>query len=221
MYKKLIGCICFTALLTGCANKPVEQESAFNKCVLQNAIINEQQIVYLPKKKIWATESKSSGKVLFTKTQSIDDDKYSVYKTGKKSSELPTTYEFVCNGKLYGYNGWDWKFYEINYKQNNKKLEAVELTQNQMDDLFEGIEVIPLSETVDDTLVIKIRSLKSKKVLLWNDTDWDFYGYSYEGKYAAKTPFASYITPKYQQTLTYSHPDSQSGDYPKLTIKLR
>ncbi len=216
----LFGIICGMVLLNACCRTVDPVEPILNQCITMQSIEAGGQIVYLTKKQYWNTASMADERIVFTKSISSGSGGYSVYKTGQLLTQLPTTYEFICDGNLYGYNAWNWKFYKIDYDKSVQKFYTVELKQKEMQKLFEGIEIIPVSQAKDNKVVINVDTILTANVLVWNDTERDFYRYSFEDGYQAKSPFNSLINIQDDKVLTYSHFGEDNETYPALTIEI-
>ncbi len=221
MRAKLLESICLSLLLTGCCCTVEKPVVPLNECITMQSIEPNGQVVFLTTKQCWNTASLADERVVFTKYISSGSGSFSIYKTGDLLTQLPTTYEFICNGHLYGYNAWNWKFYEINYDSAVKKFYTVELKQHEIEQLFPNMKVVPLSQMKDNTLALGTDSLEPEFALVWNDTKEEFYRYSFEGDYQPEQPFNSVFYLQDIRTLKYSHFGTDNENYPAITIKIQ
>ncbi len=217
---KLLAGICLGLLLSGCCHHIDTVEPILKSCVTEQAIAPTNQIVFFAQKQPLNPVAINNKRIVFTKSVSAGSGSYSIYKTGNLLTQLPTTYEFICNGRLYGYNAWNWKFYEINYDATVQKFYTIELNKKELEKLFEGIEVVPLSQMKKNELTIDPDKFMTANVLVWNDTNHDFYRYSFEGDYKPKSPFPSILNIQNTTRLKYSHFGADNNIYPALTIEI-
>lgn len=82
----------------------------------------------------------AEDRIVFTKHISAGSGSYSEYKSPEQELYLSSTYEFLSNGRLIGYSGHELKFYELKYIKDG--VWQVELTPEQVAELFPGLEII-------------------------------------------------------------------------------
>ena len=137
----------------------------------------KSKISYNPSTNKWSNHV-NKGDIYFTKTNGFG--KYFDYLDSNKSFAFSTDceYEFIANGFLIGYSNKDLKFYS--FSLINGKLLKVELSQDEMQALLPEYKVIKISEFSPNTNSVKIKKdWSSLKILLVNDTDKNFYNYTF------------------------------------------
>lgn len=191
----------------------------FNWQIKDNAVDNNTQVVYVPSANYWNNAGMAKDRIVFTKHITSGSGSYSEYASDKTTLYLPTTYEFLYDGRLIGYSEHDLKFYEIVYK--NKKFETKPLNKSAVQDLFPELDIVTTSSAKNGILVIKKPVFEDKTFLLLNDTDVSYYHYSFEDfKNANTSPFKSMLTIKDSGNIIFSHFGSTAPEYPTLTIKI-
>ena len=131
-------------------------------------------------------------------------------------------YEFILNGKLYGYSNYDLKFYEFTF--NNDILEQRELAQDEVHALFDKYEIIKISDFTASTNSLKIKKKFGKfKVIILNDTDRYFYNYGYSSNNAKfKTyPLKGFLCITKPGMIQFSHFGDNSKEFPWFILLVR
>lgn len=207
--KKLVLCLIFVFALTP------SYAYKYSK-IVTNDIKSGRQICYSEQKKEWSGNLDSCDFV-FTKYITSGSGGFSVYKNGDEMQDTGTTYEFLNNGKLTGYNMHTLKFYDISF--NGKNLIPRELSAPEVGVLFPDVKIVKISDFTDNKIVLKKPWFKQKTFLLLNDTNKDFYKYQFEGrkKYERITGI---FEAKKPQKFIYSHFGSRDKMFPVLEIKV-
>ena len=200
-------------LAAGCG-KDYEINPAFS----ENAVTEGSQVVYSPTAGCWNNGGMSEDRIVFSKTVSSGSGSYSEYRADKEAPLfMPTNYEFIYQGRLIGYNRANLKFFEAFYEDGTFGVR--ELTEKQIAELFPELDLVRISEAEDGVLKIKKYPWQTKSFLLVNDTDQDFYRYSFENQSEAQ-PFKSLLTVRDSGNIVFSHFGSRDKMFPILTLSL-
>lgn len=171
-----------------------------------NAIKDNQQAVYCPMVKIWNNGSMCEDKIVLTKKISHGSGGFSEYyfNDGKIAVPLTSNFEFLFDGRLITVNNADLEYNEIVY-ENGIFIEKA-LSENDLQKIFPDAEIIKISQFKDGKITIKKGWFKKKTVLLLNDTNSDFYKYSYRPDNNIKNPYITgLIILKHPGKVTFSH----------------
>lgn len=120
----------------------------------------------------------------YTKKISAGTSNFSEFynKNGEFIFSTGTNYEFILDGKLYGYSNSELKFYQF-YVDNDEKGDYIyseEISQKEIEELFKDFKIINISEFSNSTNSLKLKKDKKHfKILLLNDTDRYFYHYGF------------------------------------------
>ena len=143
-----------------------------------------------------------------------------IYKeAGKQELYLSSTYEFLSNGRLIGYSGHELKFYELKYIKDG--VWQVELTPEQVAELFPGLEIIRTSSAKDGIIEVERRPFGTKTVLLLNDTPASYYHYSFENFEHSGEPFKSVLRLNDARDIVFSHFGKADEANPILILRVK
>lgn len=186
--------------------------------VTQDAVQAGSQIVYLPSAKKWNNGGMVEDRIVFTKHVSSGSGSYSEYISSSQTLYPGTTYEFLDNGRLIGFNQHDLKFYEVLRQRGQFAVE--ELSPQQVQELFPDLQIIKLSQAVNGSLIVEKFPGKKLTFMLLNDTSQSFYHYSFENYTEPAFPFKSVLQVSSAGELVFSHFGSRDKLNPPLTIKI-
>lgn len=191
-----------------------------NPEIKDNAIKDGYQAVYSPSGKFWSNGGMVDDRIVFTKSISSGSGSYSEY-TAKNWPVImmPTQYEFIFEGRLIGYSTAELKFYEL--LMINDNFEAKELPLPHVQEIFKGLEIIPVSSATNNELTIKKLPWQTKSFLILNDTTEYFYRYDFETAVKFDEPFKTLITVDKFETIIFSHFGSRESLFPILKIAVR
>lgn len=190
----------------------------YNSVITDNAIKEDQQVEFCPIKKMWGREF-AINNLLFTKHITHGSGGFSEYELKKKFYDTDTTYEFLYDNKLIGYNAHKLKFYNMEF--NNDKFSNTELTEIQLKELFPNVEIIKVSQFKDNKISLKKHWLEKKTFLLVNDTDKDFYKYQFENYKKQDELIHGIFEADRPRIFTFSHFGSRDAMFPVLKITVR
>lgn len=191
---------------------------------VQDGIKNEDTVCYSSSVQKWS-RTQEKDNVCFTKYTTSGTGGYSefemnqkVYETGKEG----TTYEFLHNGDLIGYNAHQLRFYKLNF--DGEKINADTLTETQVRELFPDIEVVKISQFKNNKITLFKPWFRQKSFMLLNDTNTDFYKYQFEKMSGYELIRGMFETCKYQvlpEVFVFSHFGSKSKMTPPLKITVK
>lgn len=210
--KKIWSLVCLV-LLVGCSS-----EYKFPEAVTEDAVGENYQVIYSPSSGIWSNGSMVEDRIVFTKHISSGSGSYSEYVSPQKTLFMPTTYEFLYEGRLIGYTQHDLKFYEVKYEDNDFNI--AELSPEQVGRLFEGLEIITASSALDGELEVSKLPWEEKTFMLLNDTPESYYHYSFEDFKNFGHPFKSVLKVNKAQKIVFSHFGANDEQNPALTINV-
>ncbi len=142
-------------------------------------------IVYDAASDIWSVKKDKKDTGSWVKRVSVGTGSYSEYydNNGEFVFSTGTQYEFINHGKLIGYSNQDLKFYD--FAMVNGELVKNSLSEEEIQKLFPDYKIIKLSEFSPNTNSLKIKkNSRSLKLILFNDTDKNFYHYSFSSNNA-------------------------------------
>ena len=131
-------------------------------------------------------------------------------------------YEFIYKGDLIGYSNQDLKFYDFIFMEG--KLVPRELTPEEVQVLFPDYTIVKISEFSPNTNSLKIKKKGFNfKIILLNDTDRNFYHYSFtsgNAKYELY-PLSGFINVKKKGMLQFSHFGENTDNFPWYILLVR
>ena len=187
--------------------------------VTADAVGANHQVVYSPAAGVWSNGSMAEDRIVFTKHISAGSGSYSEYKSPEQELYLSSTYEFLSNGRLIGYSGHELKFYELKYIKDG--VWQVELTPEQVAELFPGLEIIRTSSAKDGIIEVERRPFGTKTVLLLNDTPASYYHYSFENFEHSGEPFKSVLRLNDARDIVFSHFGKADEANPILILRVK
>lgn len=190
----------------------------YNHNMIDNAVKEDQQVEFCPIKKMWGRDF-AINNLMFTKHITHGTGGFSEYELKKKLYDTDTTYEFLYDNKLVGYNAHKLKFFNMEF--DNDKFRNTELTDIQLKELFPDVEIIKVSQFKDNKITLNKPWLKSKTFLLVNDTNRDFYKYQFENYKKQDELIRGLFEMKRPGTLIFSHFGSRDELFPILKIHVR
>lgn len=133
-----------------------------------------------------------------------------------------TQYEFVNKGDLIGYSNQDLKFYE--FTLSGRTAERRELTEEEVQALFPDFKIVKISEFSPNTNSLKIKKDKVNfKVILLNDTDRNFYHYSFttDNSKFEIYPLRGFLNIKKKGMIQFSHFGDNTKNNPWFVLLVR
>lgn len=185
---------------------------------IKNNLEVTQKINYNPNSKIW-TRKPVNGGISFTKHMTVGSGGFSEFLNQKKYYDTNTTLEFLNGNKLIGYNQHILKFFELGF--DGKKITTRELKADEVQKMFPDTEIVKISQFKNNKIVLKKNRGETKTFLLLNDTNRDFYKYSYEKHGNGTELIKSIIEVNKPKTIVFSHFSSRDKLFPILTIKIK
>lgn len=181
--------------------------------------INENQIVdYSPVTKKWSRNLKVNDYV-FSKHMTHGSGGFSEYTFKDKTYDSNTTYEFLYNGRLIGYNVHLLKFFDLGLDKDGFTYR--ELTPDEVQRLFPYVQLVKISDFKDGKITLDLPIFHTQTFMLLNDTDREFYKYSFEYFNNDKQLFRSVFEIRVPRILVYSHFKSRNPDTPALEILIK
>lgn len=177
-----------------------------------DSVKDNTQAVYFTQTKTWSTGGMSDDRIVLTKKMSPGSGGYSEYyfSDGKVALPLTSNFEFIFDGRLIAVNNADLKYNEIVF-EDDKFIEK-SLSQEEVQKIFPDAEIIRISQFKNGKIKVKKGWFKEKTFLLFNDTDLNFYKYSYKPDESIKNPYVTgLITVKKTGKITFSHYGDKEG----------
>lgn len=173
---------------------------------------------------IWTTKVTRKDTDYFIKFISDGSGSYSEFYNSDGSFAFNTgcQYEFIYKGSLIGYSNPDLKFYD--FTLTNGELVRRELTFEEIQALFPDYKIIKISEFSPNTNSLKIKKDKHNfKIILLNDTDRNFYHYSFtSGNARFKTYLLTgFIDIKKKGMIQFSHFGENTANFPWYILLVR
>lgn len=186
-----------------------------NPAVL-NSVNNLQIVDYNPSTKVWS-RNLGVGDYVFSKSVADSSAKYSEYKFNDVLYDTDSTYEFLCEGRLFGYNAHTLKFFELSF--NGEAFEQRELTDEEIYYFFPDVEIIKVSQFNDkNEFTIELPVFHKAELMLVNDTDREFYRYQFERFKNNNKTFNNIFEIRMPRVLVFSHFKSRDEMFPVLKI---
>lgn len=185
--------------------------------VVKDALTDGQKAGYNMAKNEWARSLKP-GDVIFTKRMTRGSGGYTEMEFRGDWLETCSTYEFFDVDKLIGYNGHTLKFYELYF--NGREILRNELPAREVQKYFPDVEIVKVSDFVNNKIELTKPWLQKKTFMIVNDTDRDFYKYQFE-KYKNYEIIRGVFEAKRPQTFVFSHFGSRAKEFPVLEIKVK
>ena len=181
---------------------------------------NNNQLVFNPYSETWSFGNATEDSDIQLTKQLIEGaSNYTqfFYNDGSLAATLNTDYEFIRDGRLYGINNNELKFYEIIY--NGEYFEEVEIDASEVQNLFPDTELIRLSQIDSDNKMWLNKPLFKKKDFLFiNDSDKSYYKLTPRVKKLQQSEIKGLITIPYYGMFTLDHYGEYKG---KIRIYIR
>lgn len=181
---------------------------------------NVSQFIYNPYSETWSTGNVAEeSDILLNKQLFEGASTYTqfFYKDGTIAATLNTDYEFIKNGKLFGVNNSELKFYEIIY--NGEYFEEIELNVEEIQNLFPNVEIIRLSQIDNDNKMWLSKPMFKKKDFLFiNDSNKSYYKLTPKMKKLQQSEIKGLITIPFYGMFTLNHFGEYKG---KIRIYVR
>uniref|UniRef100_UPI004028593E hypothetical protein n=1 Tax=Candidatus Scatousia sp. TaxID=3085663 RepID=UPI004028593E len=184
---------------------------------VRNALSIDQQVNYLSKTKEWVRNTNSDG-INFRKDVTKGTGGFSILDKDGNFYDTNTTYEFFDGKKLIGHNMHLLKFFELGF---DDKVTQRELSPEEIKVYFPDVELVYISKFKNNKIVLKKQKNEKKTYLLVNDTDRDFYKYSFENSEYKDEYIRGLFEVEKPQTLIFSHFGSRDKLFPILKIKIK
>lgn len=186
--------------------------------IIENAVLNGYQVIYSPSNHSWSNGGMVDDRIVFTKHISAGSGSYSEYMAPDVTVYMGTTYEFLENGRLIGYNQHDLKFSEVIYKDGS--FNVTELNPKEVEAIFPGLDIVLTSSAQNGVITVKKLPWQTKSFLILNDTPESYYHYSFEDAKNPETAIKSLVTVSKAQELVYSHFGARDKLNPPLFVKV-
>lgn len=172
----------------------------------------------------WSDDVKRKEQNYYIKTISAGSGSYSEFLNPDETFAFSTesNYEFIHNGNLIGYSNQDLKFYE--YTFINGELIKNELSEEEIKNLFPDHKIIRISDFSETTNSLKIKKQKHiLKLILLNDTDRNFYHYSFTSGNAKikRYPISGFVDVSKKGMIQFSHFGDNTEETPWYIILIR
>ena len=129
---------------------------------------------------VWTNKISRRDSDYFVKIVSDGTGSYSEFYNSDGTFAFTTgcQYEFLYKGDLIGYSNQDLKFYDFTYADG--LLNRRELSVDEIASMFPDFKIIKISEFSTNTNSLKVKKEGHNfKIILLNDTDRNFYHYSF------------------------------------------
>jgi len=184
---------------------------------VKNSIDVNQRINYSPSAKIWARNFNNKN-INFVKHMTVGSGSFSEFLNNKKFYDTDTTYEFLNGNHLVGYNMHKLKFFELGF---DKKITRRELSEHEIQNLFPNVRIVKISQFKNNKIVLKKPRGVKRTYMLVNDTDKDFYKYSFENYGNGTELIRGLFETDKSNKFIYSHFHSRDKDFPILKIVVK
>lgn len=182
--------------------------------IVKNSLNVNQKVNYSSATMEWHRNVNPSN-INFTKQMTIGSGGYTEFVNDSHYYDTNTTYEFFDGNKLFGHNMHLLKFFELGF---DKKITQRELTQDELKVLFPDVEIVYISKFKNNKIVLRKPKNVKRTYLLINDTNKDFYKYSFENRDNQTELIKGLFEIDKPQKLIFSHFGSRDKLFPILTI---
>lgn len=131
------------------------------------------------------------------------------FKDGKPVALLRSNYEYIKDGRLFGVDNNKLKYYEVTIK--NGLMREKPLNETELQELFPNVEIVPISDFINDEYSTEKKAFRKKRILLFNDTDRTFSKYSYKPPRVQSTELKGLIISPKRQKIIFSHYGDKDG----------
>ena len=125
------------------------------------------------------------------------------------AATLTSNYEFLKDGKLIAVDNNNLKYYQVIYE--DEQFVQVLLSDEELKSIFPKAEIVKISQIENDKITVTRPFFKSKTLLLVNDTDRQFFKYSYKHPRVQFCYVKGLIKSYKYETITFSHYGDEQG----------
>lgn len=186
---------------------------------IHNALYNESTAVYSLENNSWSNEKINENDIVLKKTLIEGTGSHSIfyYEDGTLGFALATNYELIKNGKMIIIDNNLLKYYKMVYE--NESFRQVELTYNEIMEVFPQAEIFRLSLIDEDNKIwIHKPFMKKRTLLLVNDTEKFFHSLTCKSKNVQDKEIKGLITISRYGVIKFKHFGEYKG---KLTFWVR
>lgn len=127
--------------------------------------------------------------------------------------------EFIDDGNLIGIDNGNLKL--IKYYYDNGYFRNSILDEGYIEKLFPEIEIIKLSQFVNNEITIYKKPLEQKKILILNDTKNNYYKYTFKPANIEDKDITGLITVRKFGKIVFSHYGDDNEFFPALKIHVK
>ncbi len=127
--------------------------------------------------------------------------------------------EFIDDGNLIGIDNGNLKL--IKYYYDNGYFRNSILDEGYIEKLFPEIEIIKLSQFVNNEITIYKKPLEQKKILILNDTKNNYYKYTFKPANIEDKDITGLITVSKFGKIVFSHYGDDNEFFPALKIHVK
>lgn len=127
--------------------------------------------------------------------------------------------EFIDDGNLIGIDNGNLKL--IKYYYDNGYFRNSILDEGYIEKLFPEIEIIKLSQFVNNEITIYKKPLEQKKILILNDTKNNYYKYTFKPANIEDKDITGLITVNKFGKIVFSHYGDDNEFFPALKIHVK
>ena len=127
--------------------------------------------------------------------------------------------EFIDDGNLIGIDNGNLKL--IKYYYDNGYFRNSILDEGYIEKLFPEIEIIKLSQFVNNEITIYKKPLEQKKILILNDTKNNYYKYTFKPANVGDKDITGLITVSKFGKIVFSHYGDDNEFFPALKIHVK
>ena len=138
---------------------------------------------------------------------------------GKLASGPFSNREFIDDGNLIGIDNGNLKL--IKYYYDNGYFRNSILDEGYIGKLFPEIEIIKLSQFVNNEITIYKKPLEQKKILILNDTKNNYYKYTFKPANIEDKDITGLITVSKFGKIVFSHYGDDNEFFPALKIHVK
>ena len=176
-----------------------------------NIIEEDSQIIYEPSTNSWVKESTAEDAIILIKKDYDGTKMYSQYRDADERLvfALDSGCEFLYGNRLIVVNNNYLKYAEVIY--DGEKFEEVYLTSEEIKSMFPEVNLVHMSEFIDNSLHYHKPYFKKQNILLYNDTDKCFYKLTCKPKRAQDEEVRGYIKLNHIGWFSFKHYGERNG----------
>ncbi len=183
-------------------------------------IYDNYQIIYSPSSNSFAPGGMAEDRMVLAKKTSSGSGSYSSYfLQDKEVITLGSNFEFIKDGKLIACHNSNLTFYNVVYADG--KFSEKQMTEKEVQELFPDAKIIKISQFSKGKFKVSKPAGKDLEIILLNDTDKDFYKYSYNPSEVKKTDIAGLIEISKPGKIEFSHFGENTKNSPKYIIEVK